>query len=446
MIQTARTPPARPGGWLAGNLPEFRQDMLAFYTRLAREQGDLAAFRLGPRRLLLVSNPDLIEQVLVTNSRHFSKHYLLRLLRPLLGDGLLESEGEFWLRQRRIMQPAFHRQRLEGYGAVAVECTRQMLAGWRDGEARDLHVEMMRLTLDIAVRALLGIERAGDTEGVSKALDLLMHDFIYRFEHPVTLPLWVPTPWNRRVAAALHFLDSLIRGLIRQRRSATGPGDDLLSRLLHARDEEDGRGMTDQQLRDEVMTLFLAGHETTANALAWTTYLLAQHPAVEEKLLREVREVVGERLPGPADLPRLAYTERVVLESMRLYPPVYAFGRQAVRACTIGDFEVPAGRTVIISQWVVHRDPRWWDRPEVFDPDRWVGQAARGLPKYAYFPFGGGPRVCIGNTFALIEATLVLATLVPRFRLRLAPGHMVKPWPSVTLRPAHGIPMLIASR
>jgi cytochrome P450 len=443
---TARHPPGPKGHWLWGSLPEFRRDSLAFYTRCARDYGDVIAFRFGPRRAVLLTHPDLVEQVLVVQNRNFVKHFGIQLLRPLLGNGLLLSEGDFWLRQRRLVQPAFLRQRFDGYGAVMVEHSLRLLDGWRDGETRDIHRDMMGLALGIAAKTLLDADVTGAAAEVGHALDQLMNDFIYRFGSAFPVPAWLPTPNNRRRRQAMRRLDWIINGIIRQRRQAGGDRGDLLSMLMRARDEGDGTGMTDQQLRDEVMTLFLAGHETTANALTWTWYLLAQHPKIEVKLLAELRDVLGDRPPTVADLPRLRYAEWVVHESMRLYPPVVAFGRQAVERCEIGGYEIPAGGTVIMSQWVVHHDARFFDNPNEFQPERWDNDLIHRLPKFAYFPFGGGPRVCIGNTFALMELVLVLATIAPRYRFQLVPGHPVKPFPSVTLRPAHGVQVVLCRR
>lgn len=445
-MTAARKPPGPKGHWLLGSLPDLRRDKLDFFCRLARDHGDVAAFRLGTRRCALVSHPDLIEQVLVTDHHHYGKHFAAQFLRPVLGNGLVLSEGETWLRQRRLVQPTFLRQRIEAYGPVMTAQTQRLLASFKDGQARDLHADMMHLTLGIVSRAILGVETDEIADDVSACLDVLMKDYGRRFERPFRLPRWVPTPANRRATRARRRLDAIIHGFIRQGRAAPGTRDDLLSRLLPARDADDGKGMTDRQLRDEMMTLFLAGHETTANALAWTWYLLALHPEVEARLLAELRDVLRGRTPTVADLPRLSYAEHVVLESMRLYPPVYAFGRRALRLCELGGYAIPADTTVFMSQWVVQRDPRFYDRPEAFDPGRWADGLARRLPKFAYFPFGGGPRVCIGNTFALIEAVLVIATMLPRFHFTLVPGHPVKLQPVITLRPAQGVRVVVEER
>jgi cytochrome P450 len=425
-------PPGPRGHFLTGNLPELRRDQLGFYLRCAREYGDFVAMRFGLKRIFFANHPDLIEQVL--NSRNFTKHYALRMNRLLLGNGLLTSEGDFWLRQRRLIQPVFLRERLSGYAPDMVAFTEKQIASWRDGEVRDLHIEMRQLALAIAAKSLFGADVTGQEEAIGLALKDAMGTFSKRFFRVLRIPERVPTPGNLRIRRAVCRLDAILYGLINQRR-AEGPQKDLLSILLHARHENDGTRMTDQQLRDEAMTLFLAGHETTALALAWGCYLLATNLPVMTQLQSELQRVLGGRAPTVADLPNLPYTEMVVQEIMRLYPPAYAIGRQAIDPCTIGGYAVPAGGTVIMSQWVVHRDPRFFDDPERFYPERWADGLARRLPRYAYFPFGGGQRLCIGNTFALMEMPLVLATIAQRFRFHRLPGPPVLPRPQFTLQP-----------
>jgi len=442
----ARLPPGPRGRFLTGNLPDFRRGRLDFLTRCAREYGDFVSLRFGPRRVMLVSDPQAIEYVLVTGSRHFRKHFALRLNPLVLGNGLLTSDGEFWLRQRRLAQPAFLKDRIAAYGPVMVEHAGRMLAGWREGEARDILDEMMALTLGIAAKTLFDVEAADLAGEVGAALRTLLENFVARFNSFLPLPVWVPTPGNLRMRRAIRKLDEVIYGFIHQRRMGGGDHRDVLSMLLHARDESEGGGMTDRQLRDEAMTLFLAGHETTALALSWAWALLAQHPEAEARLAEEVRSVVGSRPPTVEDLPRLRYTEHVVLETMRLYPPAFVIGREAVADCEVGGYRVPAGMTVLMSQWVVHRDPRYFDRPGEFLPERWDNGLAGRLPKYAYFPFGGGPRVCIGNGFAMMEAVLVLAAVAQHYRFTLAAGQSVVPWPTFTLRPQHGVKAVLARR
>ena len=439
----ARTLPGPRGHWLLGALPRLRTDMLGFFEQCFREHGDAAYFRVGSRRSMLLSHPDDIEQVLVTENRRFIKNYALQFLKPLLGQGLLLNEGQDWLRQRRLIQPAFSRQRVESYAPAMADCTARMLAGWQAGQVVDIHRQMMQLTMSVAGRTLLGIEVGEQFQAVTGLLDTVMHDFLARFRAALPLPPWVPTPANLRLKRTVGRLDRILQQLIDERRQAGQGGDDFLSMLLHARDEEDGRGISDRQIRDEVMTMFLAGHETTANALTWTWLLLGQHPQIQERLREEVRSVLGDRLPTAADMPRLVYCEQIVREAMRLYPPAYLIGRRPVEDVTIGGHLLPAGTNVLMCQWVVQRDPRWFPDPLRFDPSRWANGAASHLPKYAYFPFGGGPRVCIGNAFAMFEAPLILATIAQRFSLDLVTQGPVKIQPAVTLRPGQPIDMLV---
>lgn len=425
-------PPGPKAHFLSGHLSEMRRDLLGFYLRSAREHGDCITLRFGLKRIFFVNHPALIEQVL--HSRNFTKHYALRMNRLLLGNGLLTSEGDFWLRQRRLIQPVFQRERILSYAPDMTAYTERQIDAWRDGDVRDLHTEMRQLTLAIAAKTLFGADVTGQSEAVGRALHDAMGTFTQRFFRVIRIPERVPTPGNLRIRKAIGRLDDILYGIIHQRR-AQGEQKDLLSILLHARHDHDGSGMTDQQLRDEAMTLFLAGHETTALALSWGWYLLAQHPEVVEKLDAELRQVLGGRTPTVADLPNLPYTEMIVQEVMRLYPPAYAIGRQAIEPCTIDGYPVPAAGTILMSQWVVHRDPRYFDDPERFYPERWADGLAKRLPRYAYFPFGGGQRVCIGNTFALMELPLVLATIAQRFRFSLPPGPPVLPRPQLTLQP-----------
>jgi cytochrome P450 len=445
-VATVLRPPGPPGHFLFGNLGDFARDRLGFFQRCARDYGDVVRMRLATYRAYYFNHPDAIEQILVTQNHHFIKHRALRMNRLVLGKGLLTSDGPFWLRQRRLAQPAFNRQRIAAYGPAMVGCTERMLAGWHDGEARDVHADMMHLALHIAAETLFGADVGAEAGAVTAALSQAMASFDRRLRSAILIPRWVPTPMNLRVKRIVRQLDAIIYRFIEQRRRSGVERGDLLSLLLHARDTDDGTGMTDKQLRDEAMTLFLAGHETTALSLSWTWYLLARNPEAEAKLHAELAAVLGGRAPAVADLPRLPYTGRVVQESLRLYPPAYGMGREAIRDCEIGGYPVPKGMTIFLAQWVVHRDPRWYDQPEKFDPDRWADGLEERLPKFAYFPFGGGPRLCIGNTFALMETALVLATVAQRYRLELVPDHPVVPWPSMTLRPKHGIKVVLRRR
>lgn len=440
------SPPGPRGHWLSGNLPEFRAGRLEYLRQCARTYGDVVALRFAHRRIYLVSHPDLIEDVLVTQNQNFIKHFALRLNPLLLGKGLLTSEGEFWLRQRRLIQPAFVRSRIAAYAPAMVETTLRMLAGWQPGQQRNIHAEMMKLTLDIAAKTLFGATATTDAQRIAEAMRFLHYIFTVRFTNLVPIPMWLPTPNNLRLRRAVRQLDAIIYGFIRQRRASGEDKGDLLSILLHARDADDGTRMSDQQVRDEAMTLFLAGHETTALVLSWTWYLLARHPEVEGQLLAEIARILPGRLPVFDDVAKLNYTEAILLESMRLYSPAYTVGREARGDCMVGGFPVHKGMTILMSQWVVQRDPRFYDEPEKFRPERWLGEEAKKIPKFAYFPFGGGPRLCIGNTFALMEMALVLATLAPRYHFTLVPGTEVKAVPAFTLHPDPPIPAILTPR
>jgi cytochrome P450 len=435
---TATYPPGPRGRFLTGSLREFRRDLLGFISRGAAEFGDLVTFRLGPKRIVLVNRPDLIEFVLTTGNRHFSgRTYIKKLLSPTLGMGLLTSEGDFWLRQRRLAQPAFHKNRINGYAASMVAYTERLLAGWRDGETRDLHADMSRLTLEIVAKTLFDTEVEEEVNEVGEAVENLMDTFLRRFQAAIRFPTWVPTPTNLRTKANVRRLEKIIYRIIDERRRSGKDRGDLLSMLLQASDEQGG--MSDRQLRDEAMTLFLAGHETTANALSWTWYLLAQHPEVERALLEELGKVLAGRLPTLEDLPQLRYTEAVVTESMRLYPPAWGFGRVVIDDVDLGGYRLPVGTTLWLCPWVTQRDGRFFEEPLAFRPERWLEEKAKQMPRFAYFPFSGGPRVCIGNTFAMMEATLIVAAVVQRFGFTLAPGHTTTPYASVTLRPEGGV-------
>ena len=411
------------GHGLFGSLRDFNRDQLGFYARCAREYGDVVPVRLGPSRGLLIYHPDAIEEVLVARNRDFIKSRGIRLLRGLIGDGLFVSEGDFWLRQRRLMQPAFHRQRVAAYAEIMATYAARQAAAWRDGTVLDIHEEMMTLTRAIVAKTLFDADVSGDAHAIGDASEFVMEYFGERLGSlRALLPLWLPTPANLRLHRAIRRLDKVVYRMIADRRRSPQDRGDLLSLLLQAQDADNGSQMTDRQVRDEVMTLFLAGHETTAVALSWTWYLLAQHPEVDARLAEELRVTLGGRPPAVADLPALQYTETIVTESMRLYPPAYGIGREAARPTEVAGHSVAPGGIVIIPTWVVHRDARWFAEPETFRPERWANDAARRLPRLAYFPFGGGPRQCIGNTFATMEAILILAAIAQRFRLSCCPA------------------------
>jgi cytochrome P450 len=443
-MATAPLPPGPRGQFLIGHLLPMLRDPLTWATRWAREYGDVVRLRAGTLVIYMLNHPEDIELVLRGNHRNFRKDVSTRLISALLGKGLVTNEGEAWRRQRRLAQPAFQIDQIEKYSTVMVALTERLLQDWQPGQTRDLHADMMRLALEIVGQTLFGAKLGDMAEEVGGILEVAMQ----YFTSPVSLfpwLYWVPTPGNRRFRQACRRLDSLMYETIARRRASGAEGDDLLSRLLTVRDD-DGSRMTDAELRDELVTLFLAGHETTALALSYSFYLLAQHPAAVIRLEEELHQVLVGQPPTAADVQRLQYTEWVVREAMRLYPPVPAIGREALGDCEIRGFFVPKGTQLSLSQWVVHRDPRWFEKPEDFRPERWDNDLARRLPRGAYFPFGDGPRICIGNQFAMMESILILATIAQRYRLEVAPGYALELMPSVTLRPRHGIRLVVRSR
>jgi len=419
-------------------------DPLKYFTGLMREYGDLVSLRVLNFRILLLNHPEHIEDVLVNHPRKFIKGRVLLANKRVFGRGLLTSEGDFWLRQRRLAQPAFHRARIAGYASTMVEYTERLLHDWQDGDERDIHAEMMRLTLQIVGKTLFDADVERDAQDIGKSMELLL-ELSANFRRTILIPQWLPTPTNLRLERAILQIEKVLYRIIAEKRASGRDSGDLLSMLLAAQDE-DGSRMTDQQLRDEAITLFLAGHETTANTLSWTWWLLAQNPAVEAKLHAELRTVLAGRAPSLDDLPKLVYTNHVITESMRLYPPAWGTARTAIEDHEIAGYAVPKGSGVSFAQWTVHRDARWYDAPGEFRPERWEGDLLKRIPRFAYFPFGGGPRQCIGNTFALMETALTLATIAQQYRFRLVAGHPVVPLASITLRPRYGIRVVMESR
>jgi cytochrome P450 len=430
-----------------GSLLELRRDPLSFMTRVAREYGDVARVRIGLANAYLVSHPEYVKEVLVTQQHSFKKGLGLEWAKSLLGEGLLTTYGGFHRRQRRLMQPSFHRQRIQAYGEIMVHYAEQRRDHWQPGQEIGLHEEMSALTMAIVAKALFGVEVEGESREIGEALTTVL-EFFPRFSLPFARLLQLlPLPGNRRFARAQSRLDETVYRLIEEGRRSGEDRGDLLSMLLAARDEEgDGGGMTDRQLRDEVMTLFLAGHETTASALTWTFYLLSLNPEAEARLLAELDAVLSDRPPTVDDLPRLRYTEGVFAESLRLYPPAWAIDFRALNDVVIGPYRIEKDAYVATAQWVVHRDPRFWPDPERFDPDRWTPEARAARPKFAYFPYGAGSRQCIAESFAGMEGVLTLATIAQRWRLGLRPGQIVELQPVITLRPRHDIKMIVGSR
>lgn len=442
-----RYPPGPRRTFPLSGLFGYRRGPLPYFQNLAAQYGDISYFRLGPEEAFFLNHPDYVKDVLVTNHQNFHKGLALQRAKRLLGEGLLTSEEEFHRRQRRLAQPAFHRARIASYAGVMTDYACETRARWHDGDTLDMSEEMMRLTLGIVGKTLFDADVVSDAREVGEAMTVVMDLF-----NTITIPFFeliqrLPLPQLRRFDAAKARLDAIIYRLIEERRRGGEDRGDLLSMLLLAQDTEgDGGAMTDEQLRDEVMTIFLAGHETTANALVWTWYLLSQEPGVEAKLHEEIERVLARRLPTYEDVAQLKYTEMVLAESMRLYPPAWAIGRLAMTESEIAGYTVPRGALVLMSQFVMHRDPRYFPEPLRFDPERWQTAARESRPQFSYFPFGGGPRRCIGEGFAWMEGVLLIATLAQQWQMRLVPNHPVALKPVITLRPKHGMKMTVERR
>ena len=423
---------------------ERRRDPFVFFSKLAHDYGDVCGLKLLNFRTLFINHPNDIEEMLVTNARKFEKGRVMKANMRLFGEGLLTSEGDFWLRQRRLAQPAFHRTRINAYGATMVEYAERAMRGWKNGETRDIHADMMKITLEVVGKTLFNSDLTQDAREVGETLEILLK-LAADFGQSILIPMWVPTPRNIRGRMGIRRIEKIIYRIISERRAEAHDKGDLLSMLLAVQDE-DGSRMTDKQLRDETITLFLAGHETTANAISWTFWLLAKNPAVEKKFHEELSGVLGCCAPNIEDIPKLLYTSHILTESMRLYPPAWGMARLVKEPVGVAGYKLVPGNGVACAQWVVHRDPRWFEDPEKFVPERWEGDLLKRIPRFAYFPFGGGPRQCIGNSFALMEATLILATIAQKFRFRLDENHPVKPLASITLRPEHGIRATLEAR
>lgn len=445
-MNAVRFPPQPKAAIIGGHIFQFRRNTLDFLLKNTREFGDIFYFRVGTQHAYFVNHPDYIKDVLMTHQSSFIKGRALQRSKRLLGEGLLTSEHEFHRRQRRLAQPAFHRQRVAAYANVMTELSESHIANWEDG-ALDVAQEMMRLTLSIVAKTLFNANVDDEAKDVREALTTIIDMFNLMLLPFSELLEKLPLPQARRFDKAKAKLDSIIYRIIEERRRGGEDTGDLLSMLILAQDTEgDGRGMTDEQLRDEAMTIFIAGHETTSNALTWTWYLLSEHEEVEKKLHEELDEVLSDgRLPALEDLPRLKYTEKVLAESMRLYPPAWALGRLTIKDVEIGGYHIPKGSLVLVSQYVMHRDPRYYTDAEKFIPERWTTDP-KEMKQFTYFPFGGGARRCIGEQFAWMEGVLLLATIARRWKLRHVAEHKVEMQPLVTLRPKHGMKMVITKR
>jgi cytochrome P450 len=446
-VSNLNFPPGPKRNFPLSTLLAYRRGAHLFFEGMARQYGDIAHFKFSGLQAFLINHPDYIKDVLVTNHQNFQKGLALQRAKRLLGEGLLTSEGEFHRRQRRLAQPAFHRQRIASYGNVMTNYAERTASRWRDGETLNIADEMMRLTLGIVGKTLFDADVESEATEIGEAMNVVMDLF-----DTLTVPFFellekLPLPQMQRFKKARARLDRIIYRMIDERRRSGEDRGDLLSMLLLAQDEENkSGGMTDLQVRDEALTIFLAGHETTANALTWTWYLLSQNPDAEAKFHQELQSVLGSRSPSVDDFPQLRYTEMVLAESMRLFPPAWAIGRRSIHECTLGGYTIPPQSLVLMSQYVMHRDARFFPDPETFDPTRWLPQARDSRPQFSYFPFGGGPRRCIGEGFAWLEGVLLLAALGQKWQMRLAPKHPVALRPVITLRPKHGMRMIITKR
>lgn len=433
-----------------GSLLEIQRDPLTFISRIQRLYGDVVHVRLGPKSVYLVSHPTDIQHVLQENNRNYRKGAHYEVLRPMFGNGLMLSEGDFWLRQRRLIQPAFHRQRLGGFAKTMTDLTEEMLERWdrraERGRPLDVSRELVKLTLSIVCTTLFGTDISKEAEGVGEAHAFCLAHAEHKIVSLFAIPDRVPTPDNVRYRRSVQLLHSVIDRFIEERRDSGEDRGDLLSTLAFARYEESGELMDHNQLKAEIITLFLNGHETVSGALGWTCYLLSKHPEVLQRLEAELATVLGGRTPTFEDLPKLRYTTMVIEESMRLYPPAWLIERDSIGADDLGGFHIPAGSTVVLSQWATHRHPEFWENPEGFDPERFAPERASTRHRFAYFPFAAGPRLCVGSNFAMMEMPLILATIAQRYRLDLVPGFPVELEPVITLRPKHGILMTLRGR
>jgi cytochrome P450 len=428
-----------------GSLLSARQDLVQFFVDMAG-YGDLSFTQLGPARMYLVNHPDLVETMLMDQHRRVVKDNGTRIVSALVGQGLLTSDGDHWRHQRKLAAPPLQPKRIANYAKTMVECAQHMVRGFRNDEVRDLYEDMTQLTLEIAGKTLLGVDPRRDAEPIARCLDAFVHYFMRQLSTlEGRLPASVPTPSRRRLRTARAELDAVIYRIIDRCRRSDAEADHLLARLVRARDD-DGQPMPDEQLRDEAVTMLLAGHETTALALTYTLYLLSQHPAAAARVRNEIDQQLAGAPPSAANLTKLPYLAAVVRESLRLYPPAFVFGREVVESFELGGYTIDKGSQVMISPYVSHRDPRFFDNPSKFEPERWLAPEIEQLPRFAYFPFGGGPRVCIGNHFALMETGLVLAVVLAEVELQSVPGFRMQLEPSVTLRPRNGFRVLVRRR
>lgn len=436
-------PPEPKSSSFGGYKTDYFRNPFSFLSKCVEEYGDIVLLDVGNYKFYLISSLDYIEQILVKNSSNFGKSDSGKLMYKILGNGLVSSEGNFWQRQRKLVQPAFHHKHLVNFQDLILSSTNRSIANWESGETREIYQEIKDLIVENMMEIMFFSSIATHPEKVKEITEVGTEFFTIASDRSLySFPGWIPTPIRLRLAKKFGLFDSLIYEMIRQRRSTTEDKADMLSMLQSVRDV-DGTGMTDKQVRDEIMTLTVAACETVPAALSWMWYLLSQHPEVEAKLKKELQTVLNGRKPSFTDFGQLRYTEMVIMETLRLYPPDWLLGRKVLKDWEIGGYVIPAGSNVSYSQWVIHRDKRFFDKPEVFNPERWNSDLSKTLPKFAYFPFGGGSRSCVGKPLAMMLMMLITATIAQKFRLSLAPNHQVIPFPGITLRPKYGIKMLV---
>ncbi|MBI3768146.1 MAG: cytochrome P450 [Deltaproteobacteria bacterium] len=447
ITRTSPRPPGPAGRPVFGNAREFRRDPLGFLAGVARDYGDVVEIRLGPERMLVLSRPEDIEDVLVTRPECFRKSRIIRVIgRLVLGVALDATDGEQWRRQRRWAVPAFRPARLEEYGAIAADEATRAVATWRDGEARAFHRDALRLMLAINARVFCGVELADAAPAVADGMVRALDGFACRLTLGIPVPDWLPAPCNLAMRRGMAPIHRFVRALIAARRAAGHDGEDLLSILLAARDDTGRPCLTDAQLVDEVSIMFALGAHQESLALAWGAWLLARHPEAERRLHVEIDDVLAGRPPTPADPPRLPYTAAVVDEILRLYPPFFLVVRESLIDGELGGHRLDKGTSIGLCTWVTQRHPRYFVDPDAFRPERWLDGLARRLPRFAYFPFGGGPRVCIANAVVRTHLTIVLATIAQRCVLRPRRGHVAVPDPVIGLGMRGGLPVTVERR
>lgn len=456
---TPLDPPIERGRFPMGVFSEFQKEPLNLYLRVMREKGDFVKVMYGPTAAYHATHPDYIKQILIDNNQNYIRNKRgNELLKLVTGENLVSSDGEMWRKQRRLLQPVFHRRRIDGFASIMTESASKMLARWEsvaDGDVLDVDKEFHDVTFSIVGLALFGVDLRDESQDMGHLMEHASKYFSYRLGNMLAPPLWVPTKRNREYKAAAQKLAHLGPQMVQDRRAhiaehgsadESGRQFDMMDLLLEARYEDTGEGMGDEQLITEINAMLGAGHETTANTLSWTFYLLSNYPEVEAKLRAEIDSVLGNRTPTLEDIGELTYTKMVINESMRLYPAAWAIARQSIEADQFGPYELPADSGVLIPVHSIHRHPDFWDEPERFDPERFTPEKEKEMHRFAFFPFGGGPRQCIGQSFALMEAQLVLAMIVQRYRLTLVPDHVVEPEPLITLRMKNGLQMMLEKR